>query len=403
MSWLTAAEALQLLGVRPQTLYAQVSRKAIRARPDPRDVRRSLYHEQDVRRQAQRRAGRRRDETVASAAMGWGDPVLSTAISTVREGRLFYRGQEAVPLAEQATLEDIANLLWGGAATDDPGPEVAPPLVGTASGEAVTRALEALARQVAAEASPLGQSPIQRRRQAWRVLHTVAQALIGDTGAVSLRPLHERLALAWGSPGAAGLLRRALVLLADHELNASAFAARVCASTGASLSACVLSGLATLTGPLHGGACARVLELVDASLEKGPAAVLEPRLRRGMLYPAFGHPLYPDGDVRARALLPRLTLPVGFAELQALALQAAGEHPTIDFALAAMARQHGWGPQAPLTLFALSRCVGWLAHAQEQAAQGSLIRPRARYVGPELPASPVPQEPGPPPVSRWHP
>ena len=397
MSWLTAAQALQLLGVRPQTLYAQVSRKTIRARPDPQDVRRSLYHEQDVRRQAQRRAGRRRGEAVAAAAIGWGDPVLASSISTVRDGRLYYKGQDAAALA--------AGLLWGGV-PDEAWPEHSTAPVADEAPEAVSRALAALARRAASDPSPLGQSPGFLRAQAWTVLQAVVGALLGKAGRGSDagQALHQRLALAWGNPESADLLRRTLVLLADHELNASTFAARVCASTGASLSACALSGLATLTGPLHGGACARVLELVDQSLCEGPQAALEPGLRKGRLYPAFGHPLYPQGDIRAQALLRHISLPPGFAGLQAQALQQAGEHPTVDFALAALARQHHWSPEAPLTLFALSRCVGWLAHAQEQVATGSLIRPRARYAGPEVQApSAQPQPLDARQPSHWHP
>ena len=95
MSWLTAPEALQVLGVRPQTLYANVSRKKIRAKPDPKDTRRSLYHEADVRKMARQHGGPRKATAVAAAAIEWGDPILSSAVSTVVEGRLYYRGRDA--------------------------------------------------------------------------------------------------------------------------------------------------------------------------------------------------------------------------------------------------------------------------------------------------------------------
>jgi citrate synthase len=272
----------------------------------------------------------------------------------------------------------------------------------------------ALAERAAHDPATLGAQADTLAPQAASVLMTVAEALIGDTPAPAPgHPLHLRLARQWGCPQAAELIRQALVLLADHELNASTFATRVTASTGAALSACVLSGLATLSGPLHGGAVARVQALVDTALAHGAEAALAPALQSGRLYPAFGHPLYPEGDVRAQALLASLMaasgrLPPGFAELQALALQRAGEHPTVDFALAALARHHGWPADGPFTVFALSRCVGWLAHAIEQVQQGALIRPRARYVGPPLVKSPEASEPRdtdpkPRPVSRWHP
>ena len=112
MKWLTAEQALKFLGVRSQTLYANVSRGKIRAKPDPADPRRSLYNGNDVARLAERRPGRRPAETVATQAIGWGDPVLPSGISTVANGRLWYRGRDAVQLAESATLEEVAALLW---------------------------------------------------------------------------------------------------------------------------------------------------------------------------------------------------------------------------------------------------------------------------------------------------
>ena len=105
MNWLTAPEALQVLGVRPQTLYANVSRKKIRAKPDPKDTRRSVYHEADVRKMARQRGGQRKATAVAAAAIEWGDPILSSAVSTVVEGRLYYRGQDAVGLSGKMVME----------------------------------------------------------------------------------------------------------------------------------------------------------------------------------------------------------------------------------------------------------------------------------------------------------
>ena len=110
MSWLTAEEALRALKTKPQTLYANVSRGRIRAKPDPTDPRRSLYQASDVQRLAERHAGRRKTETVAAEAIRWGDPVLSSAISTIIGGRLFYRGKDAADFAEVATLEQTAAL-----------------------------------------------------------------------------------------------------------------------------------------------------------------------------------------------------------------------------------------------------------------------------------------------------
>jgi hypothetical protein len=174
----------------------------------------------------------------------------------------------------------------------------------------------------------------------------------------------------------------ALVLLADHELNASTFAARVTASTGASVAACLLTGLSTLTGPLHGGASAAVQALMRNAAAIGTDAAVREWLAHDRPLAAFGHPLYPNGDVRCHALLEGIGLPPAFEELRDVGSRLLGEAVNIDFALAALAAVHKLPPGAPLTLFALARTVGWTAHVLEQQATGQLIRPRARYTGP---------------------
>lgn len=174
------------------------------------------------------------------------------------------------------------------------------------------------------------------------------------------------------------------MLLADHELNASTFAVRVTVSTGASLASGVLAGLATLSGPLHGRAAVGVAELVHAGRRQGVRTAVREWLGCGRVLSGFGRPVYPDGDVRAEALLGAFTVPAEYRKLRAIVEEMAGERPNIDFALAAMTACHRLPPESPLVLFALARTVSWLAHAMEQASAGHLIRPRARYVGPSV-------------------
>ncbi|MBB4573020.1 citrate synthase [Rhizobium lentis] len=373
MPWLTAEEALQALKTKPQTLYANVSRGRIRAKPDPADPRRSLYQAADVQRLAERHAGRRKAEMVAAESIRWGDPVLSSAISTIIAGRLFYRGRDAANFAEAATLEQAAALLWNGAETL---------FSGTTTGNAppsLQAAFLALAERVTADLPSLGRSQAALRREAHSVLSTIADALAPGP---SDQPLHLRLAASWKRPDAADCLRRALVVLADHELNASAFAARVTASAGAALSAAVLSGLATLTGPLHGAAWQGVDALIELSSALGAEQAIRRSLVQGNHLAAFGHPLYPDGDVRALALLSHFSLPPQFAALRETGEEMVGEKVNVDFALAAMAAAFGLPREAPIIIFSLARSTGWLAHAMEQIESGELIRPRARYAGP---------------------
>lgn len=373
MSWLTAEEALQALKTKPQTLYANVSRGRIHAKPDPSDPRRSLYQASDVQRLAERHAGRRKAETVAAETIRWGDPVLPSAISTITGGRLFYRGRDAADFADVATLEQTAALLWNGAEAF---------LSGSRTGNtspSLQAAFRALAGRVASDLPSLGRSQAALRREAGGVLCTLADALAPGPPE---QPLHLRLAASWRRPDAADCLRRALVLMADHELNASTFAARVTASAGAALSAAVLSGLATLTGPLHGAAWQGVDALIEAASALGAEQAIRRTLAQGNRLSAFGHPLYPDGDIRALALLPHFPLPPQFAAVRETGEEMVGERVNVDFALTAMAAAFDLPREAPIIIFSLARSAGWLAHAMEQIDSGELIRPRARYVGP---------------------
>ncbi|MDR6147839.1 glycosyltransferase involved in cell wall biosynthesis [Sphingomonas sp. SORGH_AS870] len=110
--WSTAEEVIERLGLKPQTLYAYVSRGRIEARRDADDPRRSLYRTADVVRLEKRRARGRAQAAVAEEAISWGEPVLASAITTIAEGKLWYRGQDAATLGETASLEDVARLLW---------------------------------------------------------------------------------------------------------------------------------------------------------------------------------------------------------------------------------------------------------------------------------------------------
>ena len=376
MSWLTAEQALALLGTKAQSLYASVSRGRVRMKPDPGDARKSLYDRDDVERLARRAAGRRRAASVAAEAIRWGDPVLASSITAVVGGRLYYRGRDVVGLAESQSLEAIAALLW-----EAPEGRFAAPH-GTmlrARGIAPLRRAFAVVADRAATGSPmLGQSGALLRAEAAGLMGALASALGALPGEDDV---HRRLAGGWGRPEAADLIRRALVVLADHELNASTFAARVTASTGAALAAAALAGLAALTGPLHGSAPAGLMTLLPAVEALGAQAAVRGWLAQGRRLPGFGHPLYPDGDVRAGALLAHLELPRSFAALARAGREITGEEPNVDFALAALAHAFRLPNDAPLLIFALARCVGWQAHALEQNASGQLIRPRARYTG----------------------
>jgi citrate synthase len=217
--------------------------------------------------------------------------------------------------------------------------------------------------------------------EAGLLMDRLADAAVGRAGD---GPIHLRLAAGWGvAPGDADLIRRALVLLADHELNASTFAARVAASTGASLAACALAGLAALSGPRHGGASVAVRAFADDAARRGPQAAVEAWLRQDRAIPGFGHPLYAEVDPRARHLLARFEPSHALGALRRTVEAATGQAANIDFALTALAERLDLPADAPFALFAVARSAGWIAHALEQGQAPGVIRPRARYVGPE--------------------
>lgn len=359
--WLDAASAAARLGVSRDTLYAYVSRGRLASHPAPRApgaagakasaARR--YRAAEVEALAQRHAAAHTPRVAAHGTLDWGLPVMNSALTLIERGRCHYRDHEVLALAEHASLEDVAALLWQGGAP--------------------------------AEAWPLVQA---RARQACG-----ARARRGEA-------LHAQLARGWGV-GAEGaeLLRRALVLSADHELNASSFTVRCVASTGAALPACLAAGQAALSGHRHGGMTGQIEELwaqwasharpaaavrrwIAQAREPQRAAAVARASPRLALLRGFGHPLYPGGDPRARALLQALPPDRWRAQVLAAVQEAVGLEPALDFALVALRRALGLPEGAALQIFAVARTVGWIAHALEQRATGALIRPRAQYTGP---------------------
>jgi citrate synthase len=226
------------------------------------------------------------------------------------------------------------------------------------------------------------------------ILYALA-ACVGDR-APGPDPVHRQLAALWRLDEAgADLVRRCLVLLADHELNASTFVARCVASTGATPYAVVSAALSALSGRRHGGASARAEALLHEIAQHGdPLAVMAARLARDEHLPGLGHPLYLEGDPRADALLAATiaALPAARPRIEA-ALAAAsrlsGQRPNVDFALATTTTTLELPQGAALSLFVVGRTVGWIAHAIEQYQSDALIRPRARYTGPR-PANDIP-------------
>jgi citrate synthase len=375
--WITADEARARLGVKLQTLNAYVSRGLVAVRCDERASHGTLYASDDIARLVQRRqAGR---EPGAALPADRGDPTLTTSISTIVDGRPWYRGRDAIALAATATLEDTARLLWD--CDTDPFLGLAPHPSSAAGGDARTRAFSLLAHRAASDPATAGRSDAALRREAASVLIDLVDAMCG---ASRNGLIHERLAKTWRIEGPkADILRRCLVLTADHELNTSTFAARVAASTGASLAACALAGLSTLSGPLHGGMTLQVAAFVADCRRTGePRTAAALRLSQGLDVPGFGQQSYPGGDPRAKAIAEALPYAEDLREIARIGESVTGASPNLDFALVAATRTLGLPTDAAFTLFAIGRATGWIAHAIEQRQGNRPIRPRSNYVGP---------------------
>jgi citrate synthase len=380
---LTAREAAARLGVKIETLYAYVARGRLRARAANGSGGRGRFPARDVDALVARKEERRDPAVAAARALRWGLPVVESAVSSTDGVRLMYRGRDAVKLANRATYEQVAELLWTGKLPlarplwgDDELPFPSSRLPGQ------SLFLERMQISIASLA-PLDDArhdlsdagvAATARRMIPRVLRAMG-AHAGDGMAARLLVALTGRAARARDAAAVRLVDRALVLCAEHELNPSTFAARVAASTWAHPYAVVSAGLATLSGPRHG----RSPDLLEQYMRRP-----EP----GVLAPGFGHPLYDRGDPRVAPLLEGATeYPRGRERLSALLrvvddMAAHGAPPpNLDLGLYALATALRLPPGSASAIFAVGRIAGWMAHAMEQYASGTMIRPRARYVG----------------------
>jgi citrate synthase len=389
--YLSAREASAELAISPATLYAYVSRGLIRSEPSP-DSRSHRYRAEDIRGLKERRL-----PSVEPRGFKSFDPdlpVMDSAISTITEEGAIYRGVNCVDLAETDTLEHAATLLWDVTGVDPFAPDNCPEVsdemraIAEAARRAapIDRAIAVLALATSADPGAFTRATEGRAMVGARILRLLVATMLNTTP--SAEPLHLQIARVWAPDNkhAPDLIRRALVLLADHELNASTFTVRCAASTGISLYDAIIAGLAALKGPKHGGAGVLASRLVKMLIDHDPEPVIRERVALGERFAGFGHGVYKRGDPRAMSLLNALTR-AGAArkftrEVPDRIAEATGEFVNIDYALAVLAHSLRLAPGSELTLFAMARAVGWVAHASEQLQHGKLIRPRARYVGP---------------------
>jgi citrate synthase len=408
--YIDAHDAAMYLGVKLTTIYSYTSKGFLHTVPNTARYGR-LYLVDDLARLKTRRDARLGHGPVAAGALRWGEPVLESSITSIEPEGPVYRGKPAHMLASSKTsFEQVSELLWTGTLPDAPPPP--PPRLrgriptvplGATHFAAMSMAMAALD---AADPHRLASSPANIYPRARAVVRRLAAAL-----ALSERRTRVKAAIEAPSTAAAvgialgmrslkdvDAINSALILMADHELNASTFGARVAASAGADLYACVMAGLAVASGFRHGGASSHVEMLVSETgrPENARRAIAE-RARRGETVPGFGHKLYPEGDPRATVLLD-IARSVGgkdqrLATLVALirAMRDAGrEPPNVDAALVGLQYALRLPPGSASGIFVVGRSAGWIAHAFEQRASGALLRPRARFVNATASGDPTP-------------
>jgi citrate synthase len=412
---LTAKEAAARLGVKVETLYAYVSRGMLDRRRAV-DGRASLFAAADV--DALARRNRRTSEAAAF------EVVIDTGLTSIDDHRLRYRGLDAVELSRTRPFEWVAEWLWLGVESAGDEPVMEPWASSIKSADLIAEEVAGLPTsatagdrlRVAAAVAGATHS-LRHDLRPTGVAHSGRRLIATMVDSLPLRqrhrvpaleqpdaaPAHEALAVRlWPrlgpSPATPDLIRTlnaALVLLADHELAASTLAARVAASTRADPYAVVSSGLGVLSGSLHGTASVPVQRLlaevaeVDVRDLDRVGSVVSDHLRHRSEVPGFGHPIYPDGDPRAAALLDLIRSadvdPERLAvveAVEAVMTEGAPVPPNVDFGLAALAHVAGCDPGAGEAIFAVARAAGWIAHAIEEYAEpGNRFRARARYVG----------------------
>ncbi|MFE9460753.1 citrate synthase [Streptomyces californicus] len=402
---LTTREAADLLGVKPETVYAYVSRGQLSS-ARAAGGRGSTFDADEVRALARR--SQRRDPSPAGS-----DLVFRTGITLIEDDRCYFRGVDATELARRYGYEEVAEWLWTG--EPRPGARFTAPAVPLAAARRAVDALPAhagstdrlrVAVTAAAATDPLrfDLSPEAVLNSARGLIPTLVGALplAGEPapeGSSLARELWSRLTPQAADAPSTAVLEAALALLIDHDLAASTLAARVAASARAQPYAVVSAGLGVLEGPLHGAASGLAHRMLREAVDRGSAVpVVADHLRTGRRVPGLGHRLYRGEDPRATLLfellarVPRAAGALAAArEVVATAARHTPLHANIDLALAVLSVSGDMPAEAGETVFAVARTAGWVAHALEEYEERPLrIRPSGQYTGPRSP-QPLPE------------
>ena len=373
-----ARTAAERLGVDVRTLYAYVSRGALRRVPGP-DGRSSRYDSDELELLARRSRPRTLPRPAASI-----DLVIATRVSTVTDGMVRYRGTDVLDLfTTGAPFERVADLLWqAGPPGSDGGWRL--PGAGERPALPLPDGIPVLHRFAIAVAATASEVTVTTAIPDWPSCgRHVIGCLIDASGSESRHRDHaghpdddatvaRRLWRRWSplspTPACVRALDIALVLLAEHELALSTLSVRVAASARATPASCLMAGLSTLSGSLHGGAARTVHDRLAAG---------EP------VVTGFGHPVHRHGDPRVTPLLEAVYEIATDADRAVIenARRAAPRPLNVDFALGALTYAARMPAEAATAIFAIARVAGWIAHAAEEYDEPPL-RFRGRAVRP---------------------
>jgi citrate synthase len=389
--YMTAREAAALLEISVQTLYAYVSRKNLRSRAVP-GTRARLYWRPDI----ERLMGSGALQPWPALAHG-PDESPDSEITLLTKHGLYYRGRDAIELAESAPFETVAALLWG---VDEAVTFTAtPPAVAATYAPArrllesqtpIERAIVLLPLIEYATARVHDQSPAAFARAGADVLRWTAAILVG-ADAPSAAPIPQVITTALGAPrGYDDIIRRLLILAADHALDSTTYAVRALANVGITPYRATAAGLMASQGQrlqhLRLTDIARLLEeILTAPDPRGP---IEARQRAGESLASFDGSVYPDGDPRGAALFAAIEAKFGDdADVRRLRHAAdavvalGGRGPNFMMTALFVGRKAGLAGHE-IAIAAIGRTAGWIAHAMEQYYGREMVRPRTTYTGP---------------------
>ncbi len=400
--YVSSAEALAVLAVKPQTLYSYVSRGMIRRISV--DGKTSLYNREDIHRLKARSTARSGHGAVAGGALQWGEPVLVTGITEITKDGPRYRDYLALELAREGySFEAVAEYLW---TTEEINPSTQ---------WCCDEAIFCIAPQVAVLAAAYPNIHLRQLLTEIVLLLCIEhnQYHREPQASVTLaRALVQALCVAFGfigpskkfiapreSEGVASYILRAfgveanrsriralnavLVLLADHEFSPATFAARIAASSGVDLHSCIGAALHVHFGSALGLRCDRVEQALQVASSAQDQAASPSPINVGPV--GFNHPLYAAGDPRASEIL-KLALSLrehAAASQEALqTLRSIDNHQgvvSLDAALVVICRALGLNGPVAGGLLAIGRSAGWIAHVIEQYQQDFMIRPRGKF------------------------